>query len=93
MTNLPHSLLNQNQLRHFGTVIQDNPYSSDPPTLLMNENDSIACLESTDTVIHLTTCSTTSEDLKRSPQSHLNLQQPWNPQNVRFPGIYHSEQE
>ena len=35
--NLPHSLVNQNQLRHFGADIQDNSYSSDPMTLLSPE--------------------------------------------------------
>ena len=35
--NLPHSLVNQNQLRHFGADIQDNSYLSDPMTLLSPE--------------------------------------------------------
>ena len=40
--NIPHSLVNQSQLQHFGTVIQDNPYTSDPMTLLSPKNDFIA---------------------------------------------------
>ena len=92
MPNIPHSLINQNQLRHFGTVIQDNPYSSDPMTLISPENHFIACLESTGTVIHLTTCSPMSEDRKKLPHVHLTSQQPWDHQNVLFPGIFQSEQ-
>ena len=76
MPNLPHSLVNQNQLRHFVTVIQDNTYSSDPMTVLSPENDFIGCLESTGTVIHLTIWSPTSEYLKLLPHVHLTLQQP-----------------
>jgi hypothetical protein len=30
MPNLDHSLFNPNQLRHFGTIIQDNPYDTEP---------------------------------------------------------------
>ena len=91
--NLPHSLVNQNQSRHFGTVIQDITYSSDLITLLSPENDFIACLESTGTEIYLTTWFPISEDLKKFPHVHLTSQKLWDPQNVRFPGTSQSEQE
>ena len=29
-TNMEHTLVNTNQLRHFGVTVQDNPYSSSP---------------------------------------------------------------
>ena len=93
MPNPPYSLVNQNQLRHFGTVIQDNPYSSDPMTVLSPENDFIGCLESTGTVIHLTTWYPISEDLVKPPLVYLTLQRPRDPHNVRFPSISQSEQE
>ena len=28
-TSMSHSLINPNQLRHFGTIVQDNPYSNE----------------------------------------------------------------
>ena len=28
-TSMKHSLINPNQLRHFGTIVQDNPYFKD----------------------------------------------------------------
>ena len=93
MPNPPYSLVNQNQLRHFGTVIQDNPYSSDPMNLLNPGKFFIACLNSIGTVIHLTTWYTKSEDLKKFPHVHITLQQPWDPQNVRVPGVSQSQQE
>ena len=34
-TSMSHSLINPNQLRHFGTIVQDNPYSNDNITYLM----------------------------------------------------------
>ena len=87
MPNLPHSLVNQNQLRHFENFIQDNPYSSDTMALLSPDNGFIVCLNSTGIVIHLTNWSPKSEDLKKFPHVHIILQQPWDPQNFVFLGI------
>ena len=33
-TSMNHSLINPNQLRHFGTIVQDNPYSKDNITYI-----------------------------------------------------------
>ena len=87
MPNLPHSLVNQNQIQNFRIVIQDNPYLRDPMNLRSPENDFIACLESTGTIIHSNAWSPTSDELNKSPRLHLALQQPWDPYNVRFLGI------
>ena len=62
-------------------------------TSLSPENDFIACLKSTGTVIHLTNWYTTSEDLKKLPDVHLTLKQTWDPQNIRFPGTSQWEQK
>jgi hypothetical protein len=45
MPNLDHSLFNPNQLRHFGTVVQDNPYDAEPMCIKSADNTFTACLD------------------------------------------------
>ena len=86
-------MINQNQLRNFGTLIQDKPYNKQPMTLTSSEGNFTACLRSTGTVIHLTTWSPTNKDLMEFPHIHLTSAHPWDPHSIIFPSTTRSHEE
>ena len=80
MPTLTHSLFNPNQLRHFGTQVQDNPYDTRPMSLSTCDGNFTACLQSKGTDIFLTTWAPTQRDpLERYPRIVLCASQAWNP--------------
>jgi hypothetical protein len=93
LPNLGHSLFNPNQLRHFGTKVQDNPCDSKPMSVTTRDDAFAACLQSKGTDIFLTTWALTSLDMERCPHVTLCASHPWNPREIRFPGISSLEQE
>ena len=93
MESLDHSLINPNQLRHFGTTVQDNPYSNEPMQLISPEEDFRACLLSQGTTIYIDTWKPTAQDLLDYPHIVLTSSEPWNPHSMEFPGIPYSERE
>jgi hypothetical protein len=93
LPNLNHSLFNPNQLRHFGTKVQDNPYDSEPMSIITRDDSFTACLQSKGTDIFLTTWAPTILDLEKYPHITLCGKQPWNPREIKFPGISSLEQE
>jgi hypothetical protein len=52
-----------------------------------------ACLQSKGTNVFLTTWAPTSLDLERCPHVTLCASHPWNPREIRFPGVSSLEQE
>jgi hypothetical protein len=93
LPNLGHSLFNPSQLPHFGTKVQDNPYDSKPMSITTRDDAFAACLQSKGTDIFITTWAPTSLDLERYPHATLCASHPWNPREIRFPGISSLEQE
>jgi hypothetical protein len=93
MPKLTHSLFNPNQLRHFGTKVQDNPYNPKPMSVSTFNDSFTACLQSKGTDIYLTTWAPTQADLESYPHIVLCSSKAWNPREVRFPGISNLEQE
>ena len=95
MPELSHTLINPNQLRHFHTQVQDNPYHpSDPMSITSPDGDFIACLESEGTNIFLNTWSPTQEELESLPHIALTSQQTWEPHQIAFPATkYHVKEE
>ena len=59
MPKLSHNLINPNQLRHFQTQVQDNPYATDPMIIIGPDGNFIACLESEGNNMFLNTWSPT----------------------------------
>ena len=55
MPDMEHSLFNPNQLRHFGTTVQDNPYAREPMTITSAGGEFTACMESDGLDIFVTT--------------------------------------
>jgi len=89
MPTMEHSLLNPNQLRHFGVNVEDNPYcgrqmrieKSDPD----HDDDFVAILKSQGTVIYFDTWTPTDADLNELPHIVLTSPREWDPQRVTFP--------
>jgi hypothetical protein len=68
---LGHSLFNPNQLRQFGTIVQDNPYDTTPMHITTNDGGFTACLQSKGTDIFITTWATTQLEMDAYP--HITL--------------------
>ncbi len=93
MPTMNHSLFNPNQLRHFGTIVQDNPYDAEPMCIRTADKTFTACLESSGTDIFLKTWAPSDADLKAYPHVILSSNGQWNPRLVRFPGTSRLDQE
>jgi hypothetical protein len=93
MPTLDHSLFNPNQLRHYGTIVQDNPYCNEPMSVTSPSGDFTACLQSMGTEIFIKTWAPLAADLQEYPHIVLCSSAPWNPRQVQFAGIAPNEQE
>ena len=94
MPKLSHTLINPNQLCHFQTQVQYNPYATDPMSIISPNRNFIVCLESEGTNIFLNTWSPTQEDLTSIPHIELTSQKPWEPHKIAFPEVkYYVKEE
>jgi hypothetical protein len=93
MPTLEHSLFNPNQLRQFGTIVQDNPYSRESMGITSLDGDFTACLQSKGTDIYIKTWAPSQVDLESYPHVILSSAALWNQRDVRFPGTTALEQE
>ena len=64
MPELPNTLVNQNQLRHFGTKVQDDPYSEIPMHIKAEILSFAMELESQGTTIFANTFAPTDKELE-----------------------------
>ena len=85
MPQLPNTLVNQNQLRYFGTKVQDNPYSDIPMHIRTEDSSFSMKLESQGTTIFANTFAPTDKELDDNPRIVLSSDHAWNPHNVQFP--------
>ena len=88
-----NSLMNPNQLRHFGIEVQDNPYDQNP-MLIRKESDTdgfVACLKSRGTDIFIDTWTPTDQDLRENVHVVLTSLTQWDPHSIRFPQTSKSE--
>ena len=85
MLQLPNTLVNQNQLRYFGTKVQDNPYSDTPMHIRTEDLSFSMGLESQGTTIFANTFAPTDKELDENPRIVLSSDHAWNPHNVQFP--------
>ena len=95
MPQMENSLMNPNQLRHYGVVVQDNPYEESPMLIRSDNTDEefVACLQSEGTTIFLDTWAPSDHDLANYPHVILTSSSHWNPHKVKFPGISQTEVE
>ena len=82
---MDHTLINQNQLRHYGTQVQDNPMSESPLSIITEDNEFCMELSMSGTIVHFDTHSPTEEELKTCPHIVLSSPHEWNPNKVTFP--------
>ena len=81
---LEHSLVNPNQLRAFGTMIQDNPFGG-PMSLEDPEETVIVPLKLDGTNIGFTTRTPSQKELDECQHLHLTSQHEWDPGNLTVP--------
>jgi hypothetical protein len=83
---MEHSLLNPNQLRHYGIQVQDNPYHASQGMYLSTEDGNITIpLQSTRTTIYLDTRSPTDNELQECQHIQYTSKQDWNSNAICFP--------
>jgi hypothetical protein len=87
------SLINPNQLRHYGIVVQDNPYSKAPLYILSLEDDFMLPLRANGTNIIADTRTPTNQELQTCKHIVLSSPHYWDPQNVRYPEPKHTVEE
>ena len=77
---LDHSLLNPNQIRQFGNTYQDNPYSSEPLGITINDITIPLTTDGTKILFH-TRCPTDHE-IRTLPSREITNDSEWNPHSV-----------
>ena len=82
---LAHSLINPNQLRAFGTLVQNNPYHTDPLGIKPPPYDLEIPLRTAGTIIYTDTRAPTENELATLPFIPLTSSCDWDPHHVRFP--------
>ena len=82
---LAHSLINPNQLRAFGTLVQDNLYHTDPLGIKPPPYDLEIPLHTAGTIIYANTRAPTKNELATLPFIALTSSADWDPHHVRFP--------
>lgn len=90
---LDHSLVNPNQLRHYGVTVQDNPFSTTQMHIASEDGDSIIPLVADGTTIHFPTRTPTDKELQTCRHITLTSQSEWNPRDVTFPDPSHRVEE
>ena len=82
---LEHSLINPNQLRHYGTRVQDDPTSPSPLSIITEEKDFCMPLHMDGTIVYTDTYSPSDRELETCPHIIMLSPHPWNPHTVKFP--------
>ena len=90
---MTHSLINPNQLRHYGVHVQDDPTSRRPLSIITDDGNFAMEMQRKGTIISFSTHTPTQHELKSCPHIHLSSSQPWDPINVNFPNSSHSLEE
>ena len=73
---MSHYLINPNQLRHFGTQVQDDP-TSDKPLSIVTEDSGLAMeLHINGTIVFANTFTPTDDDLHKHPHIQLTSEHP-----------------
>ena len=82
---LEHSLINPNQLRSFGIIVQDIPFANTPLGIEDLSSGITIPLSTLGMVIYVDTRSCTDDDLSRLPHIVLLSDAHWDPHGVWFP--------
>ena len=82
---MDHTLLNPNQLRHYGTRVQDDPTSAYPLSIITEDNEFCMELSMSGTIVYTETFSPSDKDLQKYPHITLSSPHQWDPKRVKFP--------
>ncbi len=84
--NMDHSLINPNQLRHYGVTVNDNPYDRATAMGIELENDDRIPFYSQGSAIFFTSRYPSDEELESYPHVVLTCDKPWDPHGLVMPG-------
>ena len=90
---MEQTLINPNQLRHYGTMVKDDPTSEYPMSITSPDHDISLPLKMDGTIVFLDSHTPTPHELDSCPKIFLSSSQPWDPKNVRFPKTNYSLQQ
>ena len=88
---LTNSLINPNQLRFVGVLVQDNPFDANP--IAIETQDINIPLLLAGTTIYFDSSTPTQHELDTCPHIHLTSDTEWNPHNVRLSAAHSVEAE
>ena len=78
------TLVNPNQLRHFGTQVQDNPTAAFTLSIISEDDEFSLELTMAGTIVCVETFTPSETELLSCPHIQLTSQTPWDPHKVRF---------
>ena len=78
------TLINPNQCRHFGIVVQDDPTSLTPMHIRTEDAKFSLPIEMQGTIAGFTSYTPSDEELETCPHIHISSSRPWNPNTVTF---------
>ena len=84
-----HSLINPNQLRHFGVTVQDNPYDETEMHLETEDGELVIPLQASGTTISVSTRTPTDRELQECPHVTMTSKKEWDPRELQFPEPLH----
>ena len=90
---MDHSLINPNQLRHYGTTVNDNPMSKQPLSIITDGAEFSMELSMAGTIVFAETHSPSPNELETCPHITLSSPHPWNPHNISFPSCRRTLEE
>ena len=79
------TLVNPNQLRAYGMIVQCNPFEEAPIFIATEDHDFMIMLSSKGTIIGVTTRTPKDKELQTCPHVTCLSAHEWDPQNVCFP--------
>ena len=79
------SLINPNQLRHYGVQVQDNPTSHLPLSIVTEDYDFSMNLTMAGTIVYAETHTPSDHELTTCKHIELTSSHSWDPNNVHFP--------
>ena len=89
-----HTLINTNQLRHFGLIVKDDTFATDEPMRIeVEDGEFLMPLQSNGTVIYLDSWTPTDDNLRLLPHVTMSSSHSWNTRYVQFPKTYCRMQE
>ena len=90
---MDHTLINPNQLRHYGTSVQDDPTSARPLSIITENKSFCMELAMKGTIVFAETYSPTDQELDSCPHINLSSDASWNPHTVTFTACQRSLEE